>query len=125
MYQEILKLLPVLLFSYAGQVLMKHGANEIGPLTWAAIRSSPLSYLMAILFNGPILLGFLLAGVGALFYLYALSQTDLTVAMPILGALGFTVLPIVGRLFLQETMSLQRVGGIAIIVLGMLIVARS
>lgn len=57
-------------------------------------------------------------------YLFVLSKNDFGVAFPILGALGFLVLPLVGWLTLNETVTLGRIVGTIIIVAGMLIVAR-
>jgi multidrug transporter EmrE-like cation transporter len=70
------------------------------------------------------MLGFVLAGVGAVIYLFVLSKNDFGVVFPILGALGFLVLPLVSRLVLNETVTLGRIVGTIIIAVGMLIVAR-
>ena len=125
MLQTILQLLPVLVFSYAGQVLMKRGANSTGAISWTLLLAEPIRVLTMVLLNWQVILGFTLAGIGAVLYVFALSRTDLTVALPLLGALGFLVLPVVGTVFLQETISMQRWVGTVVIAIGMLLVARS
>jgi drug/metabolite transporter (DMT)-like permease len=125
MLQIALQLVPVLILSYASQVLMKHGVNSIGAISWPLLVADPIRILARLLLNWHVILGFILAGIGAVLYLFALSRTDLTVALPILGALGFLVLPVIGTVFLQETISPQRLMGTLVIAIGMVIVAQS
>lgn len=125
MIRDILSLVIVLCFSYTGQVLMKRGVNEIGITDMTAFHATPLVVLKAIFTNAKIILGFLSAGVGAIIYLMVLARLDLTLAMPILGALGFAMLPIIGWVFLQEPLNPMRIIGTLVISIGMVIVALS
>lgn len=84
----------------------------------------PFNALSLIFFNWQIMRGFVLAGVGALFYLFVLSKNDFGVVFPILGALGFLVLPIISKFALNEAITPGRLVGTVIIAVGMLIVAR-
>ena len=124
MLRNILQLIPVLLFSYTGQVFMKRGSQVAGEISWSSLLEQPLSTLRPLV-NLQIILGIFFAGIGAVLYIIVLSQTDLTTALPILGALGFLVLPIVGRVFLNEVIGYERLIGIIIIAIGMILVARS
>lgn len=121
----ILLALPVVILSYAGQVLIKLGINNLGGFDWGQVSSDPLSFVGHILTNLHILSGFAVAGLGVIFYMFLLARGDFTVVFPILGAVGFVMLPIIGWLVLQETVTPQRIVGTFIIALGMLIVARS
>lgn len=121
----IFQLVPVLFCSYVGQVLMRSGMKAIGPFTWSLILAEPLHFLRAVVISRDIILGFMMAGIGAVFYLVVLSQTELTVALPVMAALGFLVLPLIGILVLHEQVTGMRVLGTIIIVVGMIVVARS
>ena len=124
MFKIILQALPVLIFSYTAQVLMKKGAASLSGLNWENIVAHPFNALGLIIFNWQIVLGFALAGVGALIYLFVLSKNDFGVIFPVLGALGFLVLPFISWLVLNETVTPIRIIGTIIIAVGMLIVAR-
>jgi multidrug transporter EmrE-like cation transporter len=123
MFKIILQALPVLVFSYTAQVFMKKGAASLSGLNWEKIVAHPLNALTLIIFNWQIMLGFVLAGIGAVIYLFVLSKNDFGVVFPILGALGFLVLPLVSWLALNETVTPSRIIGTIIIGVGMLIVA--
>ena len=125
MWRIILQAIPVLIFSYAGQIMMKRGVNAVGGLSVQALRADPLQYALAILLNPQILAGFALAAIGAVFYLFLLSKGDFTVVFPILGALGFLALPFIGKFILHESITSARVLGTVVIAVGMLIVAKS
>lgn len=125
MLRVILQSIPVLVFSYSAQILLKRGANSVGVISWSTVLGDPVGVLTSLLFNWSVILGFGLASIGAVLYLLLLSRTDLTIAMPVMGAVGFLVLPVIGRVFLQETASPGRIAGIVIIAIGMIIVARS
>jgi multidrug transporter EmrE-like cation transporter len=124
MFKIILQALPVLVFSYTAQIFMKRGASSLSSLDWEKITASPLAALGLIISNWQIMLGFFLAGIGALIYLFVLSKNDFGVVFPILGALGFVILPLVSWLALNETVTPGRIIGTIIIATGMLIVAR-
>jgi len=123
--QLILLALPVIILSYTAQVLIKQGVNNLEGFGWEQLSSNPLSFIGSILTNPYILGGFALAGLGAIVYMFLLAKGDFTVVFPVLGAVGFVLLPIIGWLFLQETVTPQRILGTLIIALGMFIVARS
>jgi drug/metabolite transporter (DMT)-like permease len=125
MWRIILQAIPVLVFSYAAQLLMKRGVNAVGGLTLQAFQADPLRYALLILMNPLILAGFALAAIGAVLYLFLLSKGDFTVVFPILGALGFLALPFIGKFILHESITPARVLGTVVIAVGMLIVARS
>jgi uncharacterized membrane protein len=123
--QLILLALPVIILSYTAQVLIKQGVNNLGEFGWEQLSGDPLSFMRNILTNLYILGGFALAGLGAIVYMFLLAKGDFTVVFPVLGAVGFVLLPIIGWLFLRETVTPQRIIGTLIIALGMIIVARS
>jgi len=124
MFKIIFQALPVLVLSYTAQVFMKRGAASLSGINWEQITSHPLKVLSLIVFNWQIMLGFVLAGAGALIYLFVLSKNDFGVIFPVLGALGFLALPLVSWLALNEPVTPGRLVGTIIISVGMIIVAR-
>jgi multidrug transporter EmrE-like cation transporter len=124
MFKVILQALPILVFSYTAQVLFKRGVTTIGVIELPQIWSNPMKFILLLVTNWQIMLGFVLAGCGALIYLFALSKNDFSVVFPVLGALGFILLPIIGKFILQENVSTARIVGTIIISIGMIIVAR-
>jgi len=125
MLRLILQALPFLVLSYSAQVLMKRGVNSIGVITWSSVASNPVGVISSLVFNKFVILAFITAGIGAITYLVLLSQHDLTVVFPILSALALLILPIVGYVFLGEPVSLRRIAGTIVVVVGMIIVSGS
>jgi uncharacterized membrane protein len=121
----ILQSIPFLVLSYSAQVLMKRGVNSVGVITWSLLAADPVGVLTSLLFNRFVILAFVMAGMGAVVYLVLLSQYDLTIILPVLSAVALLALPVIGRVFLQETVSPGRILGTIIVALGMIVVARS
>jgi drug/metabolite transporter (DMT)-like permease len=101
-----------------GQLTLKAGMNSLGPLelslnTLVSMATSPL-----------LLVGIAIFGVSTLLWLLALMKADLSFAYPFLSLTYIAVL-IGGAVLFQEKVTLPRVIGFAVIVTGVLIVARS
>lgn len=99
-----------LLLGVTGQVLFKLGMSRGAP------------YLQAIT-SAPVLLGLLAYGVSTLFWLRALARLPLAAAYPYLS-LSFILVPLAGHLILREPVTPWQVAGSALIVLGVLTLAR-
>lgn len=126
MNQQLLSSLWLILLSIAtgvaGQTVIKLGVSQPGAADSA--NGGLLSLVTLILKSPLVLLGLALYGVGALAWIATLSRVDLSVAYPFL-ALNFVLITVVSRLFLGESVPLLRWAGIAVIVVGILLVARS
>jgi drug/metabolite transporter (DMT)-like permease len=105
-----------------GQLVLKAGMNDIaqklGPLqlsvnTLVSMGTSPL-----------LLIGIAIFGVSTLLWLLALMKADLSFAYPFLSLTYIAVL-VGGAILFHENVTLPRVIGFAVIVTGVLIVARS
>lgn len=105
----------------AGQTLLKIGVNAPDSFQ---ITTNPLVLFGMIVRSPWVLGGLLLYGVGALAWIAVLSRLDLSYAYPFL-ALNFVLIAIVSRLFLGESVPWDRWLGIAVICVGILLVARS
>jgi multidrug transporter EmrE-like cation transporter len=106
----------------AGQVALKMGVTRVGA---AAVESAgPVSTLITAFRSPLVWLGLALYGLGALAWILVLTRMDLSLAYPFL-ALNFVLIAIVSRLFLGEAIPALRWGGIAVICIGILLIARS
>ena len=105
-----------ILISVAAQFSLKTGMSSV------KAGLEPAS-LLTIFTNKFVLLGFLLYGLGAVVWLGVLSKWEVSKAYPLVG-LGFAVTAIVGML-LGEQVSLVRLGGVALICSGVVLIART
>jgi drug/metabolite transporter (DMT)-like permease len=106
----------------AGQLAIKMGVTRAGA---AALQGAGPASTLVTAFRSPLVwLGLALYGLGALAWILVLTRMDLSLAYPFL-ALNFVLIAIVSRVFLGETIPALRWGGIAVICLGILLIARS
>jgi drug/metabolite transporter (DMT)-like permease len=106
-------------------------SNALGNffLTWglrrreATLSFSPVDYVLAI-FQPWVTLGVALLVLWLLSRMALLSWADLSYVLPV-TALGYVVSAVMGRLFLQEHVSVERWAGTLLIVAGIALVART
>lgn len=105
-----------ILISVAAQFSLKAGM--------AAVKAGlePAS-LLTTFTNKFVLLGFALYGLGAVVWLGVLSKWEVSKAYPLVG-LGFAMTAVVGML-IGEQVSLLRLGGVALICSGVVLIART
>lgn len=77
----------------------------------------------SMVFSPMVLLGLALYGVGTVLWLFALRQLDLSLAYPFV-AMSFVMVAGSGMLFLGEPVQPSRLIGLALIVVGLLVMAR-
>lgn len=118
----LLLLIPAILLSTTGELLFKMGMNHVGGFEFnvAALRR----VLPRVIRTPFIWLGFSGFGLGAVFWLAVLSRVPLSLAYPIL-ALGYFVVVVEAWLFLHERVTWLRFLGVAVIVVGVVIVGLS
>jgi drug/metabolite transporter (DMT)-like permease len=117
-----LLLIPAILLSTTGELLFKIGMNRVGGFEFSA--SALKAVLPRVILNPFIILGFLGFGLGAVFWLAVLSRVPLSIAYPIL-ALSYFVVVVEAWLFLHERVTWKRMLGVAVIVLGVIVVGVS
>lgn len=108
-------------FASAGQILLKIGMNRVGVLSTSA---SLLPGLIDAARTPAVILGLALSAAGAAFWLIAISNARLSYAYPMV-ALGYFVVAILSRLVFHDMISPQRWLGIAVIFVGVTLVAKS
>ena len=103
------------------QILLRHGMSS-GKVQTILSKSKILDWeLLLILLNPSVLLGLFLYVIGALVWLFILSQVFVSIAYPFIG-LGFVITALMGHFLLQEPLSLLGVVGICLIVIGISII---
>jgi len=95
-------------------MLISSFSTCVGQLFWKLSATGSVLFLLA---------GFALYGVGALMLL-AMNYGDLSVLHPMLGA-GYVLSFVLGRIFLQESISVMKMIGLLAILLGLILIVRS
>lgn len=104
------------------QIFLKTGMNGIGHfqmdvqgLLTGGIKAATNPY---------IIMGLFLYGLSFALWLIVLSKLEVSLAYPLLS-IGYIIMPFVGYLFLNESLSVDRIVGICIIIVGVYVVSRS
>ena len=110
------------LLNAAAQLLLKAGTNAIGAFEFSAANVAPIGWKVA---TQP----FILSGIGCYvvsvaIWILALSRVEVSVAYPMLS-IGYIVNAVAAWYLFGEAVTAARLTGIAVIVLGVFIVARS
>jgi|SoiMethySBSTD1v2_1073268.scaffolds.fasta_scaffold48501_4 multidrug transporter EmrE-like cation transporter len=112
-----LALLSVTLSAFA-QIAFKLG------VVGKADRSDQIMGTLSLLLTPGVLLGLALYGIGTLAWLNVLGRVDLSQAYPFVG-LGFAVTTFAGWWLFGDTLSTQRIAGIALVVVGIVLISRT
>jgi len=107
------------IFAAIGQVSWKLGMNQEGQL--ATINLTTVS---TVLLNPYVLLGFAMYGLSTIFWLIALSKKDLSFVYPFISLTYILVLAL-SNLVLKESIGINKLAGTIIIMVGLIIIARS
>ncbi len=107
----------------AGQLLLKSGMTTVGRLG-ASILQQPLQTALTVASVPTIWLGLACYALGAVLWMVVLSRLDLSFAYPLL-ALSYILIPLLSYLILGENIPPLRWVGIAVIFIGVIIVART
>jgi multidrug transporter EmrE-like cation transporter len=110
------------LLNAGAQLLLKAGARTLGGLPLSIADAGVM--LERALFNGPILAGLVCYVVSVGVWILALTRVDVSVAYPMLSV-GYVVNALAAWALFSEQLSARRLAGIAVIVFGCWLVARS
>lgn len=103
------------------QTMMKLGTRKIGPFG----DTPALDYLWRLMTSPFILLAVVAYGFAVILYMLILSRLDLSYLYPVMTALGLVLASLVSAFVFGEHISLVRLGGIAVIIVGVFILAGS
>lgn len=104
-----------------GQLILKWRIARFGPLPVDAFEK--VKFLISLLFDPAIFSGFAAAFLASLAWMAAMTKFDLSHAYPFMS-LNFVVVLLLSGWLLSEPMTLQRVLGVGVIVLGTVVAAR-
>ena len=110
------------LLNAAAQLCLKEGMRRIGHFEFVWANIIPIG--MQVAGNVFVLSGLLLYVVSVAVWLLVLSRVEVSFAYPLLSV-GYIVNAVAGYYLFQENLSLTRVTGILIIVVGVYFVTRS
>lgn len=104
------------------QLLLKAGTNAVGQFHFTAENVIPVGWQMA---TQPYILGGMVCyAVSLVVWIMALSRVEVSIAYPMLSV-GYVLNAIAAWYFFGEAVSITRLVGIGVIILGVYIVARS
>jgi drug/metabolite transporter (DMT)-like permease len=109
--------------SVLGQVSLKVGMNQVGAIDTGSL-ARPMETLMQVFSTPLVWLGLGCYGMSAMLWLVVLSRLDLSYAYLLLASM-YVLIPLVSWLFLGERISPMRWVGMVVVVLGVVIVAKS
>ncbi|MEQ1882107.1 MAG: SMR family transporter [Burkholderiales bacterium] len=110
------------LLNAAAQLLLKAGTNRIGEFAFTAGNIVPVGWRVA---SDPFVLGGLTCYViSVMVWIMALSRVEVSIAYPMLS-IGYVINALAAWYLFGEAVSAQRMIGIATIIIGVFIVARS
>jgi drug/metabolite transporter (DMT)-like permease len=113
-------LLIAISLTVSGEVLLKLGMNQVRAEVGAFSASLPV--LIRTFTDWRIVIGFGLIFSGALFWLGVISRADFSFAYPLL-ALSYVIAMIPARFILHEDVTLNRVLGALIVVVGAIVIS--
>lgn len=121
----MMRYIPFILFTVftnaAAQVMLKYGMMQLGPLSFAGVN--PLVKVLQIVFSPFVFLGLCTFVISMASHLFVLSKVELSYAYPFLS-LAYVAVAFLAYFLFGEEMNAARIGGIALICLGTVFIAR-
>src|SRR5690349_10326784 len=111
------------LLNAIAQVLLKAGTNAIGGAIHLTM-SNAFETFVKVISQLPILGGLACYALSLVVWIMGLSRTDVTIAYPMLS-LGYVVAALGAWMFLGEMISPQRLVAIGVIIVGVVLLART
>jgi len=110
------------LLNAVAQLLLKAGTNSIGAFSFSRENVLPVAWKLATEYH--ILGGLTCYVVSVVVWILALSRVEVSIAYPMLS-IGYVVNAAAAWYLFGEAVSLARLAGIGIIIIGVYVVARS
>ena len=110
------------LLNAAAQLLLKAGTNTVGQFEFSGANILPIGMKFAL--EPHILGGLTCYVVSVVVWIMALSRVEVSIAYPMLSV-GYVVNAVAAWYLFGEQVTLERMVGIGIIILGVFVVARS
>jgi len=110
------------LLNAIAQLALKASVREMGEIKLSLNGAWPVT--QQLMLEPSLWLGLLCYGISVIIWILALSRVDVTIAYPMLS-IGYIVNALFAWLLFGESLSLERLVGIGVIILGVYILARS
>lgn len=117
-----LLLLCGVLLNAGAQLLIKSGMNHIGEFSFSPANIVPIGWQVAT--NLHIIAGLFCYVVSVVLWMLVLSRVEVSFAYPMLS-IGYIVNAVSAYYLFGEDLSLTRIVGIAVIILGVVLIART
>lgn len=111
-----------ILLNAAAQLLLKAGVRNLGELSLSI--DTFFSTAVSVGTQLPIIGGLFCYGISVFVWIIGLSRVDVTIAYPMLS-LGYVINAVLAWYLFGEVLSMQRIIGITVILIGVWILARS
>ena len=105
----------------AGQLILKYAISR---LSLDMSETGPLGYYVRLFTTPIVLLGFFMYGLSSLVWLFILSKLPLSLAYPLVS-MGYVLVVFFSWLLLREHVNVTRMVGVAVICLGVALLATS
>jgi multidrug transporter EmrE-like cation transporter len=103
------------------QLLLKAGADRVGPLELSA---KSLQLLPPLVLSAPIVAGLACYAVSVVIWIVALSRVEVSIAYPMLS-IGYVITAVAAAMFFGEALTPAKLGGIVAIGIGVWLLAGS
>jgi multidrug transporter EmrE-like cation transporter len=120
--QPIVAILISIVLNVFGQLSLKLGSKVLAMDQGGSGAVQVWQTVVRVLSDWHILGGLALYGLSSIFWIIALSKTDLSYAYPFLS-LGYILVILFSYFLLHEPLSIYRIIGIACIIVGLLVIA--
>ncbi len=110
------------LLNASAQLLLKAGTNAVGHFEFHFSNAIPVG--MKIAFQPYILGGMACYAVSLVVWIMALSRVPVSIAYPMLS-IGYVINAVIAYYWLGEPLSMQKMLGIGIIIIGVVLVAKT
>lgn len=121
-----MKSMPLILLAVfintAAQLLLKAGMNRVGYFNFSWANVAPIS--LEVISNPFILAGLVCYVFAVLVWLLVLSRTEVSIAYPMIS-MAYILNAIAAYYLFNEELSLTRIMGIGVIIIGVYLVART
>jgi multidrug transporter EmrE-like cation transporter len=112
-----------LLLNASANLMMKFGVKRLDH-SGLDMQHGLSSVWNAVLQNWVLILGLFCFATNVVFYTYALKKIPISLAYPIMVGAGFAIIAVVAWRYLGETLSVGQWAGVALILAGIVLVAR-
>ena len=116
---QLLLIIGAIVLNVCGHSFLKAGMNQVGPFAGGAI-----SYAFRALTTPFVLFGLFSYVSSVSLYMLVLAKTDLSYAYPLLMSIGYVMIVFVSYLIFKEPFSAYKWIGIALILIGVILVGK-